>query len=182
MHGDAVPLFFYSDLFLRHPETRDLFPVSMVSTRDRLVYALARIVSQADNLDELEGFLQSLGRDHRKFGALADHFPAVGTSLLATLAHFNGPSWTPGLAEDWKAAYGLVAQIMIKAAEDDAVDRPSFWEATVLAHELRRLRHRRLPGGHQRAAGLPAGPVGQRGVAGTAQDLALLLDGERPAR
>ena len=27
MHGDAVPLFFYSDLFLRHPETRDLFPV-----------------------------------------------------------------------------------------------------------------------------------------------------------
>jgi hypothetical protein len=34
MHGDAVPLFFYADLFLRHPETRDLFPVSMAAQRD----------------------------------------------------------------------------------------------------------------------------------------------------
>lgn len=83
MHGDAVPLFFYSDLFLRHPETRDLFPVSMVTTRDRLVYALAKIVSQVDNLGELKGFLRGLGRDHRKFGAIAGHFPAVGTSLRA---------------------------------------------------------------------------------------------------
>jgi hemoglobin-like flavoprotein len=41
MHGDAVPLFFYSDLFLRHPEARDLFPVSMAAQRDRLVHALA---------------------------------------------------------------------------------------------------------------------------------------------
>lgn len=139
MHGDAVPLFFYSDLFLRHPETRDLFPVSMVTTRGRLVYALARIVSQADNLAELEPFLQSLGRDHRKFGAIAEHFPAVGTSLLATLAHFNGPAWTPRLADDWKAAYGLVSQIMIEAAQGDAVNRPAFWQATVLAHELRRF-------------------------------------------
>jgi NAD(P)H-flavin reductase/hemoglobin-like flavoprotein len=139
MHGDAVPLFFYSDLFLRHPETRELFPVSMATTRDRLVYALAKIVSQADNLDELRPFLEGLGRDHRKFGAIAGHFPAVGTSLLATLAHFNGPLWTPELAADWTAAYGLVSQIMIKAAEDDAANRPAVWEATVLSHELRRF-------------------------------------------
>ena len=51
MHGDAVPLFFYSDLFLRHPETRELFPVSMAAQRDRLVHALATIVSEVDRLD-----------------------------------------------------------------------------------------------------------------------------------
>jgi hypothetical protein len=33
MHGDAMPLFFFSDLFLRHPECRDLFPVSMAVMR-----------------------------------------------------------------------------------------------------------------------------------------------------
>jgi hemoglobin-like flavoprotein len=99
MHGDAVPLFFYSDLFLRHPETRELFPVSMAAQRDRLVHALARIVSDVDHLDALRGYVQDLGREHRKFGAVAGHYPAVGTSLLATLAHFKGRpgrrTWPP---------------------------------------------------------------------------------------
>jgi NAD(P)H-flavin reductase/hemoglobin-like flavoprotein len=139
MHGDAVPLFFYSDLFLRHPEIRDLFPVSMAAQRDRLVHALATIVSEVDRLDELSGYLRGLGREHRKFGAITEHYPAVGTSLLAMLAHFNGPDWSPELAADWRAAYEGVARIMIEAAADDAGHRPACWEGTVVAHELRRF-------------------------------------------
>lgn len=118
-YGDAVPLFFYSDLFLRHPEVRDLFPVSMAAQRDRLVSALARIVSDVDNIAYLSVFLRALGRDHRKFGTVAEHYAAVGTSLLATLAHFSGDDWTPEVAADWTAAYDLVAQLMIEAAKED---------------------------------------------------------------
>jgi hemoglobin-like flavoprotein len=33
MHGDEVALFFYSDLFLRHPEMRELFGVPMAALR-----------------------------------------------------------------------------------------------------------------------------------------------------
>lgn len=40
-------------------------------------------------------YLQDLGREHRKFGAIAEHYPYVGASLVATVAHFNGPAWTP---------------------------------------------------------------------------------------
>ena len=139
MHGDAVPLFFYSDLFLRHPETRDLFPVSMAAQCDRLVHALARVVSGAGHLDGLTGYLQDLGREHRKFGAIAEYCPYVGASLVATLAYFNGPAWTPELAGDWSAAYGRVAEVMIEAAAEDAGRGPACWEATVIAHELRRF-------------------------------------------
>jgi NAD(P)H-flavin reductase len=139
MHGDAVALFFYSDLFLKYPETRDLFPVSMAVQRDHLLQALARIVSDVDNLDELGVFLQGLGRDHRKFGTLADHYDAVGSSLLGTLAHFSGDSWTPDVAADWKAAYDLVAKVMSDAAEEDGILRPPFWEANVISHEQRSL-------------------------------------------
>jgi NAD(P)H-flavin reductase len=139
MHGDAVPLYFYSDLFLRHPGLRELFPVSMAAQRDRLVHALARIVSDVDHFDGLRGYLRDLGCEHRKFGAITEHYPAVCTSLLAMLAHFNGPDWTPALAADWKAAYERVAQVMIEAAAEDAGFRPPFWEGTVLAHELRRF-------------------------------------------
>ncbi|MBO0772884.1 MAG: oxidoreductase [Actinobacteria bacterium] len=139
MHGDEVPLFFYSDLFLRHPETRELFPVSMAHQRDRLLQALATTVSNVDNLDALLPVLQGLGRDHRKFGALAEHYPAVGTSLLATLAHFCGDAWTEDLAADWAAAYQTISGVMIEAAREDEQYRPASWEATVVAHERRRF-------------------------------------------
>lgn len=139
MHGDEVPLFFYSDLFLRHPETRDLFPVSMAHQRGRLVQALATTVANVDNLESLRPLLEDLGRDHRKFGALAEHYPAVGTSLLATLAHFNGDAWTEDLAADWIAAYELISDVMIQAAREDEQFRPAYWDATVMAHERRRF-------------------------------------------
>ena len=137
MHGDEVALFFYSDLFLRAPAVRDLFPVSMSTQRDRLLAALGRIVSDVDSLDRLAPFLRGLGRDHRKFGALAEHYDVVGASLLATLAHFSGPSWTDELAGDWKAAYALVGQVMIGAAQEDENVHPPWWDATVTGHERR---------------------------------------------
>ncbi len=137
MYGDEVPLFFYSDLFIKHPEVRDMFPISMRAQRDHLVGALAQIVSQVDDLVSLTAFLQGLGRDHRKFGTIADHYAAVGGSLLATFAHFAGEGWTPELAADWAAAYDLVAQVMIEAASQDEGVRPPFWTGTVLACERR---------------------------------------------
>ena len=137
MHGDEVALFFYSDLFLRNPEVRDLFPVSMSAQRDRLLGALGRIVSDVDNLESLVPYIQALGRDHRKFGAIADHYGAVGVSLIATLAHFSGPDWTADLAALWQTAYSLVAQVMTDAAKKDGERQPPWWDATVIHHELR---------------------------------------------
>src|ERR1700733_8708818 len=52
MHGDEVPLFFYSDLFIKNPEVRDLFPISMEAQRGHLVDALVKIVSSVDRTDE----------------------------------------------------------------------------------------------------------------------------------
>ncbi|RCG25067.1 globin [Sphaerisporangium album] len=137
--GDQVPLFFYSALFLANPETRDLFQVSMASQRDRLVGALGHIVSNVDRVEELVPFLQQLGRDHRKFAVVTEHYPAVGRALLATLEHFLGERWTPALAHDWAQAYGLVAQVMADAAADAAKTSPPWWDAEIISHEQRAL-------------------------------------------
>nr|WP_196791555.1 globin domain-containing protein [Motilibacter deserti] len=136
-NGDEVPLFFYSHLFLNYPETRSLFPVSMMTQRDRLFAALGHIVTNVDNVDVLVPFLQDLGRDHRKFGTLAGHYPAVGASLLATLEHFAGDAWTPELAADWAEAYGVIASVMTEAAGQS--DDPAWWDARVVSHERRTL-------------------------------------------
>lgn len=136
--GDEVVLFFYADLFWRAPETRDMFPVSMAAQRDRLLGALARIVSDVDNVDALVPYLRRLGRDHRKFGTLAEHYGVVGVSLLTTLAHFAGDAWTDEVAADWKAAYALVAQVMMDAADDDG-ESPPWWDGMVIGHERRSM-------------------------------------------
>jgi len=134
-HGDDAPLWFYSHLFLAHPETRALFPVSMAHQRDRLFAALGDVVHYVDDLDRLVPLLQQLGRDHRKFGTVAEHYPAVGASLLATLEHFDD-EWDDHLAKSWTEAYGLVADVMVQAAEK-AVDEPPWWDAEIVAHERR---------------------------------------------
>ena len=134
--GDEAPLYFYSHLFLSHPETRQMFPVSMAHQRDRLFSALGDVVARVDDLDALVPILQQLGRDHRKFGTLAAHYPAVGASLLATLEHFDD-EWTPELAKDWTEAYTLVAEVMIAAAD----------EAAGAAGLVGRRRRRRTTGG-----------------------------------
>jgi NAD(P)H-flavin reductase/hemoglobin-like flavoprotein len=135
--GDEAPLWFYSHLFLSHPETRAMFPVSMAHQRDRLFRALGDVVAHIDNLEAVIPILQQLGRDHRKFGALPAHYPAVGSSLLATLEHFD-PDWTPELAKDWTEAYTIVAEVMVEAAEA-AKDDPPWWVAEVIGHERRTI-------------------------------------------
>jgi NAD(P)H-flavin reductase/hemoglobin-like flavoprotein len=134
-HGDEAPLWFYSHLFLTHPETRALFPVSMAHQRDRLFSALGDVVAWVDELDRLVPVLQQLGRDHRKFGTVAEHYPAVGASLLATLEHFDD-EWDDDLAKSWTKAYELVADVMVEAAEKSSA-QPPWWEAEIVAHERR---------------------------------------------
>jgi len=136
-HGDQVPLYFYSSLFLSHPETRQMFPTDMAGQRDRLVTALGHVVSHVDQVDQLVGFLQSLGADHRKFAVRAEHYPAVGEALLATLRHFLADQWTDELAQDWAGAYGLVAQVMTEGATAAENVSPPWWVGEVVAHEPR---------------------------------------------
>jgi NAD(P)H-flavin reductase/hemoglobin-like flavoprotein len=136
-YGDEVPFYFYSTLFLAHPETRQMFPTNMAGQRDRLVTALGHIVSNVDQVDQLVGFLQGLGADHRKFAVRAEHYPAVGEALVATLRHFLGDQWTEDLANDWTAAYGLIAQVMTDAAKEAENVSPPWWVGEIVGHERR---------------------------------------------
>lgn len=137
--GDEVPLYFYSHLFLSHPEVRGMFPIAMAGQRDKLVGALGHIVSHVDELDQVTAFIQQLGRDHRRFSVAPDHYNAVGASLLATLKQFLGAAWTDDLAADWAAAYGVIARVMVEAAEESSDTSPAWWDAEVVSTERRTM-------------------------------------------
>lgn len=136
--GPDVPLYFYSHLFMTHPEVRQMFPVSMATQRDRLFTALGRIVSEVDQLENVVGYIEQLGRDHRRFSVVAEHYDAVGASLLATLKQFLGEQW-PAVADDWAAAYGVIASTMVRAADESAAATPAVWRGEVFDVDRRSL-------------------------------------------
>jgi NAD(P)H-flavin reductase/hemoglobin-like flavoprotein len=130
--AEGMARHFYATLFSQAPETRDLFPVNMEVQRSRLLRALVHVVQMVDRPDELVPFLEQLGRDHRKFGVLAEHYDAVGAALLSSVAEFAGPAWTPPVEKAWTDAYGIVACAMRAASEADR--GPATWLGRIVEH------------------------------------------------
>ena len=136
---EKLPQYFYSHLFVSHPELRAMFPLQMTGQRDKLVAALGAIISNADNLDEIMPFIEQLGRDHRRFSVVTEHYMALGGTLMATLKRFLGPAWDAELADTWAQAYGLIAKVMVAAAEQHEDVAPALWEADVVHVERRSM-------------------------------------------
>ncbi|HWU10579.1 MAG TPA: globin domain-containing protein [Streptomyces sp.] len=132
-----MTVYFYAILFARYPEVRGLFPENMDVQRDRLLRGLLRIIDLVDDVGSLVEFCSRLGRDHRKFGALEAHYPAVGECLVASLDRYAGTAWNREVAAAWTRAYTIAAQVMIAAAADDTRLRPASWDAQIIRHEYR---------------------------------------------
>lgn len=133
--ADKAAAYFYGRLFAENPRLRALFPPAMDLQRERLVQVLTRIVWTLDAPEALTTYLSQLGRDHRKFGVVPEHFEFVGRALLATLRTFSGDAWTPEVENAWATAFATAAEIMIRAADEDA--SPPWWVAEVVEHERR---------------------------------------------
>jgi NAD(P)H-flavin reductase/hemoglobin-like flavoprotein len=136
-YADAATAYFYALLFVQHPEVRDLFPASMDVQRDRLFRALITAVRLADDPDVLIRYASGLGRGHRKYGTISEHYPAVGECLLGALAQYAPKTWDDETEQAWVRAYTLISQTMIDAAAENERYAPPWWHATVVSHELR---------------------------------------------
>nr|WP_225447500.1 globin domain-containing protein [Streptacidiphilus sp. PB12-B1b] len=132
--AEELTVYFYAILFTRYPEVRSLFPDNLDVQRDRLLRGLLRIVDLVDDPANLVQFCNRLGRDHRKFGALAAHYPAVGACLLDSLARYAGPAWNQQVADAWSRAYGAVAELMCQGADHDALLGPAVRLAEIVRH------------------------------------------------
>ncbi|GAB3572900.1 FAD-binding oxidoreductase [Amycolatopsis endophytica] len=127
-----VTQFFYGMLFTLAPATRDFFPINMEVQRNRMVRALVHVVQMVDQPDDLVPFLRQLGRDHRKFGVVPNHYEAVGTALLAAMKTQLGRDWTAEVERAWAEAFTIIARQMQEAAATDS--NPPNWSARVAEH------------------------------------------------
>ncbi|UGT40776.1 FAD-binding oxidoreductase [Nocardia yamanashiensis] len=124
---------FYAILFTDFPQVRDFFPAALDAQRDRLVKAIAYVVDRLEEPDKLLPFLAQLGRDHRKYGVVAEHYAAVGKSLKAALQAYAGTEmWTEEVGRAWDEGIGVIAETMINAADQEST--PPVWTGTVIEH------------------------------------------------
>ncbi len=135
--ADKVTSYFYALLFVRHPDLRPLFPPAMDAQRDRLLKALLTAAEHIDDTPVLVGYLQNLGRGHRKYGTRPEHYPAVGECLIEALAKYAESVWEPETEAAWVRTYTTISQVMIDAAAVDELRAPAWWQAEIVSHELR---------------------------------------------
>ncbi|GIE53673.1 flavohemoprotein [Amorphoplanes nipponensis] len=132
---DRVAAHFYARLFLSHPQLRELFPVQMDTQRARLLGAIVSAVQNFDNPEGIDGYLRSLGRDHRKFHVTPEHYAQVKVALIDAIRSHAGEQWTSVYEQAWNDVYDHIAATMTAGAAGDT--NPPYWHAEVVHHERR---------------------------------------------
>ncbi|WP_248965804.1 globin domain-containing protein [Sphaerisporangium perillae] len=135
--ADKVTMHFYAKLFADYPHVREMFPPAMDVQRDRLLQALTRVVLNLEDGAGVVDYLGQLARDHRKYGVMPEHYPAVGRCLVIAMRANAGNAWRSVYDSAWIDAYQFIADVMIKAAEQESAYAPPAWEGVVVGHEMR---------------------------------------------
>ena len=109
---------FYSNLFTDYPAAKPLFAhANMKEQGKKLLRSLVFVIDNLRRPGELSNTLKGLGARHVKYGAMPEHYPLVGNTLLKTFEQYLGTDWTPDTKQAWVDAYSLITQVMLEGAD-----------------------------------------------------------------
>lgn len=113
---------FYSRLFAAAPAVQPLFPDDLRRQKAMLLAALMLLRKSLRDLGAIVPTLRRLGARHVDYGAKPEHYPLVGSVLIAAMATIAGDAWTPEYELAWNDAFELVAATMLEGAEQAMLD------------------------------------------------------------
>ena len=116
--GEELMNDFYARLFAAAPSVRVLFPRDMTTQKTMLLSALVLLRKSLRDLEAIVPTLRQLGARHVAYGARSEHYPVVGSTLIASMAAIAGPAWTPEYDAAWSAAFEVVAGTMLEGAAE----------------------------------------------------------------
>jgi nitric oxide dioxygenase len=115
--AEAFAAQFYVNLFVDYPAAKPLFAnTKMKEQEQKLLHSLMLVIENLHNPDVLDSTLRGLGARHVQYGALPEHYPLVGNSLLKTFEQYLGTDWTAETKQAWVDAYDAIATIMLEGA------------------------------------------------------------------
>ena len=121
--GDELVEVFYARLFEAAPAVTPLFAeTDMQRQKSMLLGTLVLLRKSLRDLGAIVPKLRELGRKHVAYGAHAEHYPVVGTVLIASMAEVAGERWRPEYERAWSAALEVVAGAMLAGAAAGRVD------------------------------------------------------------
>lgn len=118
--ADTAAGLFYDRLFTVDASTRAMFAkADMAEQKKKLMQALAFVIGGLDKVEQLVPTIETLGRNHVRYGVTDQHYDSVASALLWTLEQGLKDAWTPAAKDAWIAAYTLVAGVMKDAAKSE---------------------------------------------------------------
>ncbi len=115
--GDELTESFYRNLFSDFPEVKPLFAeVDMAEQKKKLLASLKLTIDNLRRPEVLAPALENLGLRHADYGAVEEHYPAVGQTLLKSLGEVAGEAWTEELNDAWAEAYSEITGTMLAGA------------------------------------------------------------------
>lgn len=122
-HANEFITSFYDNLFTDYPAAKPLFEHTNMSAQgQKLLSSLVLVVDNLRKPDALTGALKGLGARHVKYGALPEHYPLVGNTLLKTFEQYLKDDWTPETQQAWVDAYGAITELMLSGADYSQTD------------------------------------------------------------
>lgn len=110
---------FYHNLFTDYPAAQPLFvQTDMKKQQEKLFRSLVLVVENLRRSEQLAGALKGLGAQHGQYGALPEHYPLVGKTLLKTFATYLGEDWTAATEQAWVDAYAAISALMLEGSDD----------------------------------------------------------------
>lgn len=144
-HGVALTTHFYRRMLEGNPEPKNIFnQVHQARGRQQKTLAGA-VLAYAENIENPAVLLPAvkfIGSKHATVGIRAEHYPIVGRHLHASIREVLGEAPTDELVDAWAAAYGLLADLMIKVesgiyeAQANAEGGWSGWRPFVVAKSV----------------------------------------------
>lgn len=115
--GEELTATFYRNLLTDYPQVRPLFEgVDLAEQQKVLLASLKLVVEHLRRPLVLQPALERLGARHVDYGAREEHYPAVGKTLLKSLAEVAGDAWNDELERAWSEAYDAISRQMIAGA------------------------------------------------------------------
>lgn len=115
--GEELVGIFYRNLFADYPGVKPLFEnADMDQQKKKLLASLKLVVENLRRPEVLGPALEQMGARHVDYGALEEHYPAVGATLLKSLAEVAGDVWNDELDAAWADAYAEISRIMLVGA------------------------------------------------------------------
>lgn len=133
-HAETLTRHFYKRMFAHNPEVAPLFnPANQEagSQQKALAGAICAYAANIDNLEVLGGAVELIAQKHASLMIKPEHYPVVGSNLLASIREVLGEGATDDVINAWAQAYGFLADILIGREAQiykEHADTPNGWE------------------------------------------------------